>query len=377
MNKEKQLSILIVDDEQSARKLFTTFLQKKYSVVAAESISEAMAIIEKKLPDIIVTDVKLPGENGLTLLSKIKEKFPEILVILVTGHGEKTTIISAMREGAFDYLEKPILREEFLLIIKRAKDYVNLQRNLRANKEARENYNKMLKKLSIKLTLAEERERRRIATGLHDSTCQDLAYAKIKLGHLISNEASSNKDSNKNSNESIDTLNEVSKLISNAIKETRQLVFELSPPILYEFGYKAALESLADNISRKHDLKIIIQSNQQIIPIKRELEILIYQSIRELLINVVKHAQARNIDIDIKNKSNQIDISIKDDGIGFKNEKSIKNKNLAIPNDDFTGFGLFSIKERLESMGGALNINPSPNNQGNQGTEVYLSIPHN
>ena len=70
---KKKLSVLVVDDEESARKLFTSFLKRRYKVHQAGSASEAMALIEKDPPDIVITDIRMPGDDGLVLLSRIKE----------------------------------------------------------------------------------------------------------------------------------------------------------------------------------------------------------------------------------------------------------------------------------------------------------------
>ncbi len=126
---KKLISVLAIDDEQDARDLYKDMLWQ-YSLNTAESASEALTLIEKNLPDIVVTDLKMPKNDGLVLLSRIKEDFPNILVIMVTGHGEKSTVISSVRNGAFDYLDKPIKRNEFLSVINRAEEYCLLQRKL-------------------------------------------------------------------------------------------------------------------------------------------------------------------------------------------------------------------------------------------------------
>ena len=134
MSKEKSISIsisiLIVDDEKSARRLLLEMLEDQYLVTLADSTSQALDNIKASIPDIVITDIKMPGKDGLALLSLIKTRYPSIAVILVTGHGEKSTIISAVREGAFDYLDKPFLEKDILKIVHRAEKYCLLQRKL-------------------------------------------------------------------------------------------------------------------------------------------------------------------------------------------------------------------------------------------------------
>ena len=129
MNSE-QISILIVDDEEDARDLFVDIL-RQYSLTTAESTVKALAIIENNPPDIVITDVKMPGEGGLVLLSRIKKNFPKIVVIMVTGHGEKSNIIDSIREGVFDYIEKPFSDKELLNSVIRAEKYCKLQKQLK------------------------------------------------------------------------------------------------------------------------------------------------------------------------------------------------------------------------------------------------------
>jgi len=135
MSKEKSISIsisiLIVDDEKSARRLLLEMLEDQYLVTLADSTSQALDNIKASIPDIVITDIKMPGKDGLALLTLIKTKYPSIAVILVTGHGEKSTIISAVREGAFDYLDKPFLEKDILKIVHRAEKYCLLQRKFK------------------------------------------------------------------------------------------------------------------------------------------------------------------------------------------------------------------------------------------------------
>ena len=146
MSIEKSISILIVDDEISARRLLLDILEDQYLVTLADSTSQALDIIVESIPDIVITDIKMPGKDGLSLLSQMKAKYPSIAVILVTGHGEKSTIISAVKEGAFDYLDKPFLEKDILKIVHRAEKYCILQRKF---KEAEDEKNKTFESQKI------------------------------------------------------------------------------------------------------------------------------------------------------------------------------------------------------------------------------------
>ncbi len=114
--------VLIVDDEEPIRKLLRArFEREGLNVLTASHAGEALEIL-LHTPDLalLVTDVKMPGKDGLALTAEAKEFLPDLKVIVMTGHGEKSTAISALRLGACDYLEKPFDMEEMTHSVNRA-----------------------------------------------------------------------------------------------------------------------------------------------------------------------------------------------------------------------------------------------------------------
>lgn len=130
MPNEKR-TVLIVDDEPGVRTLMTFILQNDYQVLTAESADQAMQVIGVHNPPLVITDVKMPGKDGLALLSEINAHYPDTLVILMTGHGQKSTVISAVRRNAFDFLEKPFSADDLFVAIHRAEDKLDLMTRLR------------------------------------------------------------------------------------------------------------------------------------------------------------------------------------------------------------------------------------------------------
>jgi signal transduction histidine kinase len=193
--------------------------------------------------------------------------------------------------------------------------------------------------------LSEERERRRIATYLHDDIGHALAMCKIKLGLLRESLSPTYHDG---------YLDEIGVLIEQTIKCTRSLTFELSPPVLYEMGLVAALEWLAENISEQYAIRVSVESKRQLKELDSNVKVLLFQAARELLINIVKHAQAQNAEIYIRKYNQKIQMSIKDDGVGFDTSRLLSNitKN--------GGFGLFNIRERFNHLGGHCDIQSQP-----------------
>jgi len=131
------------------------------------------------------------------------------------------------------------------------------------------------------------------------------------------------------------------------------LTFELSPPILYDLGLEAALDWLAEQTQKQHDIAVEFIDDDTYKTIDESLRILLFQATRELLHNVVKHARASLVRVSIAKKENFVRIVICDNGVGFeatRKEKDVKKG----------GFGIFSIQERLKHQGGRLEINSDP-----------------
>jgi DNA-binding NtrC family response regulator len=113
--------ILIVDDARSTRKALETILSREdYTVSAAASGAEALAILEQQDIDLLLCDVKMPKMDGLSVLRRVKSDDEGCVVVMMSGHGDVTAAVAAMKEGAFDYLVKPLRRDEVLRVVQKA-----------------------------------------------------------------------------------------------------------------------------------------------------------------------------------------------------------------------------------------------------------------
>jgi PAS domain S-box-containing protein len=236
---------------------------------------------------------------------------------------------------------------------------VHILRDITEQKKAEQrikSYQEELRSLADELSLAEERERRRLSTTLHDNIAQSLALAKIKLG--VAQQTAAQE-------ETCRTISEIRELIDESIGRTRSLIFELSPPILYQMGLEPALETLADNFAERHELPISFSSDSQEKPLRKEMEVVLFQSTRELLINAVKYADASRLDLSLSRRDGQIRVSVADDGVGFDTSKIGPHQHPG------GGFGLFNIQERLDRMDGQLEISSRPG----EGTTAVLLAP--
>jgi len=125
-------SILIVDDEKSQREILTMILRKEgYDTVEAPGVPEALGLLARQEFDLILTDLKMQGQSGLDLLEKVMSEDPQQCVIMMTAHGTVDSAVEAMKHGAFDYLEKPLERDNLLLTLKRAFERITLVRENR------------------------------------------------------------------------------------------------------------------------------------------------------------------------------------------------------------------------------------------------------
>jgi PAS domain S-box-containing protein len=236
--------------------------------------------------------------------------------------------------------------------------WVSVVRDITERKQSEEKlrtYQEQLRSLASELSLIEERERHHIATELHDNISQTLAITKIKLG--MAQGLTSPTDW-------VGSLNEIGELIDQAIQYTRSLTFELSPPILYELGLEAGIEWLTEQIQEKHGIQIGFEDDQQPKPMNEEIRSTLFKGTRELLINIVKHAQASKAKVSIWREDNSIRIRVEDDGVGFSTSEGKELGKTA-------GFGLFNIRERIKYLEGDMVIESEPG----RGTRVTLSAP--
>lgn len=217
-------------------------------------------------------------------------------------------------------------------------------------------YQQKLRSLASELALTEERERRRLAADLHDHIGQILALAQIKLGALRQESDSTDAQS---------TVGEIREYISQAIRYTRSLTFELGLPVLYDLGLEAAVEWLAEQFQEQHHLEINVTRDGQPKPLSEAASLLVFRVLRELLGNVVKHAQASRVDISVIRQNDFLNLEVRDNGIGFEaGEVTAKWGRSA-------GYGLFSIRERLNHLGGFLEVTSRPK----QGTSATIMVP--
>ena len=212
-----------------------------------------------------------------------------------------------------------------------------------------------LRRLAAELVLAEERERKRIAGVLHDDIAQVLAAIRMRLD-LLQDVPSDSMDKH--------TLEEAKTLLVQSIQETRALLTDIGNPLLFDMGLKAACESLADRLMKRNPVRIHCDIQDTFKDLNPDIKAILYQVIRELLNNVVKHSQARSAHVQIDRSDGNFRVKVTDDGVGFD------TRVLGAPAVE-GGFGLYSIRERLSAVDGNLRIESAPGS----GTVVTATLP--
>jgi signal transduction histidine kinase len=242
-----------------------------------------------------------------------------------------------------------IKREAELSIAARKSFTVELERSV-------EERTRQLRALSFELAMSEEHERRALAQDLHDDLGQLLAVAKIKLVSLLKSCSCSASE--------VSLLSEVREMVTRANKSVYTLAFQLSPPLLDERGLLPIFQWLVEEMRAVYGLEVHMQDDGSAKTVDQQASVIIFRAVREMLINVAKHADVTEAELTIERDGNDIVIMVCDQG------KGVDFKSLvARPHDG--GFGLVSMRERLSYVGGQVDIDSQPG----AGTRVTLRMP--
>jgi signal transduction histidine kinase len=177
--------------------------------------------------------------------------------------------------------------------------------------------------------------------------------AKLRLGMLREGAAAGQAP----------VVDEVRELVSESLRQTKSLTFELSPAVLYELGLGPALERLVEQRSR-HGVAMRFVNKAPDVRLPRNTQIFLYQAVRELLANVIKHSRASAAAVTMKMCGTALAVEVEDDGKGFDLDERLTQR---LRNENF---GLFSLRERLEQTGGKMEIDTAPG----RGTRVLITV---
>jgi len=255
---------------------------------------------------------------------------------------EERDLIDSLSEILRAYFQHRIADEEL------EATHANLERLVEERTED-------LRRLAAELSLAEARERREIASDLHDHIIQQFAFIKLRIQQFREDAICCGFEQN---------FAVIIRLLDGAIERARELTFDISSPILYDLGLSAALERLAESQSLQYEIPILFNAQGTSSNLAEALRVTIFKCVQELLVNAIKYAKAKSIRLQLDYEIEGLSVAVIDDGIGFNPKKVLK------PGKGH-GFGLFSIRERIRYFGGLMSIE----SKLSQGTTVRLFVP--
>jgi PAS domain S-box-containing protein len=296
----------------------------KYNVLMDQQLKDQglLALVEKVFTERQIVNFELrydtAKEKQLTLKNHVQKILELTLSPLLDGDGRLTNVICQHKD---------------------------ITERKRAEIELRE-YQEKLKAMASEILTTQERERQRLAVGLHDDICQKLVLSKLTLESSLRSISDDRLAA---------SLKIAAETLGETIRQTESLTFQLSDPVLREFGFVAALKKyLSAEIDVKHGIAFELETDEQINSLQEDIKNCLFRVTRELLTNVVKHAKAQKVWVSVREVRHEIHVIVRDNGVGFEPSK-IKKGNVRT-----VRFGLFSVREQLEHLGGRLIIESQP-----------------
>ena len=328
--------------------------------------------------DLAYTDQSmiLPDEGILTHRDGILIPIEETVNPVTNKHGDVTGLVIIFRDitlwkqfqkelqEANETLEEKVTERTLTLHQTIEHLQQEIEQRMKAdtrNKEADQKLQaraNQLRALAGKLTMAEQAERRRVAKVIHDGLQQYMAAAKLHLSGL----ERKIKDPQLNA-----LAKKIEETIGTCIQMARSLSADLSPPALYRGGLISGLRWLSARMQERHGFRVVFNCELENILLAEDIVLLVFESVRELLFNSVKHSGVSQARVRLEKKAeNQICLSVEDDGSGFDPSEISIFQNMK------QGFGLFSIQERVQLIGGTFEIKSRPGH----GSRFNILLPY-
>jgi signal transduction histidine kinase len=339
MEEEEHYRILVIDDDEDdyfiMRRLLARIQYSKYESEWADTFDKGLEKAVEGGFDVILLDYRLGNHNGFELLQETARLGCRVPIIVLTGQGDRDVDVRAMKMGAVDYLVK----EELNMSI--------LERVIRYAVE-RTRANERIRDLMAEVLTAQEEERHRIASELHDSIGGKLTVIKFGVEKLLMGLPQENAAEGFSAKDVLETIKET-------MQETRRISQNLQPLELEALGLLKTISGLCREFKRLGTgvyIKQEIDVTEDDIP--ENLKITIYRFCQEALNNIAKHSEATDVRLWLANHHGRIEIGIEDNGRGFDPEFS--------NGSDKKGFGLNNMRQRVELSKGVMDIWSAPDN---------------
>lgn len=341
-------TLLIVDDNASARETLLAMLEPEdYQIEQAKDGFQALQILERVQPDLILLDVMMPGMDGYEVCRRIRStpSLAEVPILMLTALDDRASLLQGIESGADDFLSKPVDRYELLA---RVRTITRLNR-FQTLQQQREN----LREMTERLIVAQEEERQRISRELHDDLGQALTTQMISLRNL-------QDDLSIPPEVLFERLQALHDQSYEIFVKIRRLAQDLRPPILDALGLNVSMQTYCIEFNRRTHLPVTFEAETLPPDLPDIFNITLYRLLQEALNNIVKHAQATHAWVDLSTEDNLIILTIQDNGKGFDASQTKPN-----------GIGLSSMNERVTIAGGTFNISSTPE----RGTIITAQFP--
>lgn len=341
-------TILIVDDNPTARETLVAILEGEgYDLQQSKDGIQALGMLKQIQPDLILLDVMMPGMDGFEVCRRIRAtpELAEVPIILLTALDDRDSLLRGIESGADDFLSKPPDRRE---LVARVRTITRLNR-YRTLMEQREN----IRRMAERVVAAQEEERQHISRELHDDLGQALTTHLIALRNL-------QQDLSLPAQTLFERLQSLYDQSYEIFVKIRSIARDLRPPVLDTLGLKVALQTYCTEFTRRTHLPVVFESEGHLPELPDMYNITLYRTLQEALTNVIKHAHASQVWVDLGMEDDRVTLTVQDNGTGLAEKKPGSN-----------GIGLAGLRERITIAGGTLTISSRPR----RGTIVSAQFP--
>lgn len=368
---ERTVDILVADDSLDDLRLIVNILSREgYAVRPVINGEAALAGIRARPPDLLLLDIKMPKINGFEVCRHLtSEKSPiAVPIIFVSASNSIEDKVKAFAAGAVDYIAKPYQAGEVTARVRTHLSLSFMKKELQSNngllaKEIAErrriedeliHSQTQLRSLSTHLHTSIEKERARIAREIHDDLGQALTILNMDLAWLA-------KKVTTNQPLLIEKINSMSALTLNAVQSVKMICADLRPGILDDFGIAAAIEWQAEEFEKRTKVNTCVTIEPSDFTLDEKRTTALFRIFQEALTNILRHARASLVEVNLRKTSRDVVLQVKDNGIGIP--------QLVLSQS--TSLGLLGIQERVHALDGNTEIKHATD----QGTIIRVSIP--
>lgn len=370
--------ILIVDDEPSLTKSLCDILGAEgYETVGCNSSQAAIEALGSTHFDLLLTDLMMPGMDGIELCAAARKSDSNLVSILMTGVGSIASAVKAMNAGALDYITKPLQLNVVLAVLSRSLDVRRLRMeneelarhvakrtaDLEAANQALRTSEEQLRTLANWAVQALEDERAGLALTLHDNITQLLCAIQFRTHTLLNQLAPSGEPANREATRLRDML-------GNAAEEVESISRGLWPGVLEELGLGAVMEATTSDFQERTGVSVKLSCAPLPGRLPADTELTFYRILQEALKNIEQHSRAQHVTVRLTKPHAVVQLVIEDDGVGIDPEHHPTRRKGKV------GLGLLYMRERALYSGGTLRVTSSCHaHLGKTGTIVIVRIP--